>query len=57
MLQVNVPGAHHNDVIFPGTTDNCCELSDNPKPSEKEIQFILGEIRNYLNPDVNGMLK
>jgi glycerol-3-phosphate dehydrogenase len=38
-----------------GTTDNSCQLTDNPAPSESEIQFILKEIRNYLNPDVNGM--
>ena len=38
-----------------GTTDNPCEVTDNPTPSEKEIQFILQEIRNYLSPDVNGM--
>lgn len=36
-----------------GTTDNSCEVTDNPTPSEAEIQFILKEIRNYLSPDVN----
>ncbi|KAK2181288.1 hypothetical protein NP493_402g02030 [Ridgeia piscesae] len=36
-----------------GTTDNPCTVTDNPTPTEAEIQFILKEIRNYLNPDVN----
>ena len=37
-----------------GTTDTPCKISDNPSPTEAEIQFILKEIRNYLSPDVNG---
>lgn len=36
-----------------GTTDNSCSVTDNPAPTEAEIQFILKEIRNYLSPDVN----
>lgn len=36
-----------------GTTDSPCAVTDNPTPSEDEIQFILKEVRNYLNPDVN----
>ena len=43
-------------VCVAGTTDNPCSVTDNPTPTEAEIQFILQEIRNYLNPDVNGML-
>ncbi|XP_006817735.1 glycerol-3-phosphate dehydrogenase, mitochondrial-like [Saccoglossus kowalevskii] len=35
-----------------GTTDTPCELSHSPAPSEKDIQFILDEIKNYLSPDV-----
>lgn len=35
-----------------GTTDLPCEVTHNPKPTEDEIQFILQEIKNYLNPDV-----
>ncbi|KAK3083316.1 hypothetical protein FSP39_019284 [Pinctada imbricata] len=35
-----------------GTTDTPCEISDYPSPTEKEIQFILNEVKNYLNPDV-----
>lgn len=41
--------------LNPGTTDNSCDVTDNPAPTEGEIQFILKEIRNYLSPDVNGM--
>lgn len=41
-------------VTIAGTTDNKCELTDNPSPTEQEVQFILKEIKNYLNPDVNG---
>ncbi|KAH9495577.1 glycerol-3-phosphate dehydrogenase [Bulinus truncatus] len=40
------------NVTVAGTTDNPCEVTDNPQPSEKEIQFILNEIRNYLSSDV-----
>ncbi|XP_062594574.1 glycerol-3-phosphate dehydrogenase, mitochondrial-like isoform X1 [Saccostrea cucullata] len=35
-----------------GTTDSSCELTDYPTPTEKEIQFILNEVKNYLHPDV-----
>ncbi|KAL3281271.1 hypothetical protein HHI36_004484 [Cryptolaemus montrouzieri] len=35
-----------------GTTDLPCEVTRNPKPTEDEITFILEEIKNYLNPDV-----
>lgn len=35
-----------------GTTDALCEISKSPTPSEDEIQFILTEIKNYLNKDV-----
>ncbi|XP_075212783.1 glycerophosphate oxidase 1 isoform X2 [Lycorma delicatula] len=35
-----------------GTTDLPCELTHHPKPTEDEIQFILTEVKNYLNPDV-----
>ncbi|XP_015790857.1 glycerol-3-phosphate dehydrogenase, mitochondrial [Tetranychus urticae] len=36
-----------------GTTDTPCEVSTNPSPSEADIQFILQEIKKYLNSDVN----
>uniref|UniRef100_A0A1B0BQW1 glycerol-3-phosphate dehydrogenase n=1 Tax=Glossina palpalis gambiensis TaxID=67801 RepID=A0A1B0BQW1_9MUSC len=35
-----------------GTTDLPCEVTHNPAPSEDEIQFILSEIKHYLNQDV-----
>lgn len=38
-----------------GTTDLPCELTRSPKPTEEEICFILEEIKNYLNPDVEGI--
>lgn len=37
-----------------GTTDRLCEVTHDPKPTEDEIEFILGEVKNYLNPDVEG---
>lgn len=36
-----------------GTTDRPCEVSRNPSPTEDDIQFILKEIKKYLNNDVN----
>jgi hypothetical protein len=39
-----------------GTTDTVTELTDNPKPSEAEIRFVLDEIQRYLNPGVQGQL-
>lgn len=36
-----------------GTTDAPCDVTRNPSPSEDEIQFILSEIKNYLNKDVD----
>lgn len=35
-----------------GTTDLPCEVTHNPRPTEDEIMFILQEVKNYLNPDV-----
>lgn len=35
-----------------GTTDMPCNVTHNPKPTEDEILFILTEVKNYLNPDV-----
>lgn len=37
-----------------GTTDLPCKPTHNPKPTEDEIMFILEEVKNYLNPDVEG---
>ena len=33
-----------------GTTDTACEVSFDPVASEKEIQWILKEVENYLSP-------
>ena len=44
------------NVTLAGTTDNACDITFQPAPTEKEIQFILNEVRNYLHPDVEGML-
>lgn len=38
-----------------GTTDLPCKPTHSPKPTEDEILFILEEVKNYLNPDVEGM--
>lgn len=35
-----------------GTTDNSCEPSFNPSPTEEDIQFILKEVRHYLAPEI-----
>lgn len=35
-----------------GTTDLPCQVTAHPKPTEDEILFILEEVKNYLNPDV-----
>jgi len=37
-----------------GTTDSPCEVTHSPSPSEKDIQFILNEVKNYLTPDIEG---
>jgi len=36
-----------------GTTDSPCDVTRSPKPTEEDIQFILNEIKNYLNKDVD----
>lgn len=35
-----------------GTTDVACKVEPHPLPGEKEIEWILDEVRNYLNTDV-----
>lgn len=44
-------GTH--SILVAGTTDSPCEVTKSPRPSEEEIQFILSEIKNYLNKDVD----
>lgn len=36
-----------------GTTDAPTEITAHPEPSEKDINWILSEIRHYLAPDIN----
>ena len=36
-----------------GTTDAPCEIEQNPQAGEKEIEWILSEVGNYLQPDIN----
>ena len=40
-----------------GTTDTPTTVSHTPVPTEDDIQFILREIKNYLNPDVEVVLQ
>ncbi|KAG0253861.1 mitochondrial glycerol-3-phosphate dehydrogenase [Mortierella polycephala] len=35
-----------------GTTDSPTKVTPNPMATEEEINWILGEVKNYLNPDV-----
>jgi len=35
-----------------GTTDSASPVEANPIPKEEEIQWILGEVRNYLSKDI-----
>lgn len=35
-----------------GTTDSASPVDANPIPKEEEIQWILGEVRNYLSKDI-----
>lgn len=36
-----------------GTTDSPAEITSQPLPSERDINWILSEIRGYLAPDIN----
>ena len=39
--------------LFPtGTTDTPCDVTDDPSPSNDDVDFILGEVKNYLSSDV-----
>ncbi|CAF2268183.1 unnamed protein product [Rotaria magnacalcarata] len=35
-----------------GTTDTTCDVTDYPSPSTEDVDFILGEVKNYLSSDV-----
>ena len=39
-------------MTIAGTTDTPCEVTHHPSPTENDIEFILGEIRSYLSPDI-----
>jgi glycerol-3-phosphate dehydrogenase len=36
-----------------GTTDSPCDIKQNPVAGEEEIDFILKEVGNYLQPEIN----
>jgi glycerol-3-phosphate dehydrogenase len=38
--------------LIEGTTDTPCEITDYPSPSTGDVDFILGEVKNYLSSDV-----
>ncbi|BHF62051.1 glycerol-3-phosphate dehydrogenase [Sparganum proliferum] len=38
--------------VVAGTTDEPCAVTESPKPTEKEVDFILSEIKHYLSPDI-----
>ncbi len=35
-----------------GTTDTTCDITDYPSPATEDVDFILGEVKNYLSSDV-----
>lgn len=41
------------DYTIAGTTDKPCDVTRDPAPTEGDIQFILSEIKKYLNKDVH----
>lgn len=40
--------------VIAGTTDLKCDVTFDPEPTEKEIDFILDQIKKYLDPNVTG---
>lgn len=36
-----------------GTTDNACDIEYNPTPKEEDIQFILDEVRTYIDSKID----
>ena len=38
-----------------GTTDAHSEVTFSPKPRNADIEFILNEIRGYLNKNITGL--
>lgn len=43
-------------MTIAGTTDTPTDVTAHPIPMEEDINFILSEVRNYLSPDVEGVL-
>ena len=43
-------------MTIAGTTDTPTEVTFAPAPKEAEIQFILNEIKHYLEEDIEGDL-
>lgn len=43
---------YRQGLTIAGTTDTPCEVTHHPSPTEADIEFILGEIRSYLSPDI-----
>lgn len=41
-------------LTIAGTTDTPCDVTRSPAPTEKDISFILHEVKHYLNPDLEG---
>ncbi|CAL8097050.1 unnamed protein product [Orchesella dallaii] len=39
-------------LTIAGTTDSPCDVTANPAPREKDIQFILQEVKHYLSQDL-----
>lgn len=46
---------HLNSYARKGTTDNACSVNYGPEPEEKDVRFIIKEIKTYLNKDINGL--
>lgn len=42
-------------LTIAGTTDSPCDVTSNPAPTEKDIQFILQEVKHYLSQDLEGI--
>uniref|UniRef100_A0A915KF14 Glycerol-3-phosphate dehydrogenase n=1 Tax=Romanomermis culicivorax TaxID=13658 RepID=A0A915KF14_ROMCU len=40
------------NMTVAGTTDSPCEITRHPAPAERDVEFILGEVRNYLSKDI-----
>lgn len=41
------------NMTVAGTTDSPCDITFSPAPNEKDVEFILSEIKNYLASDIS----